>query len=260
MRVSIVMLLGSALLAAGGCAKQSVFPSASVSGEESRPGAFLAYEHAVDIQVPGDMLATRIELVRAACSSERFGACSVLLEEVRAGTWPRGSLTLRVVPSAVEPLVAMAAEGATVGSRETKAVDLADDVSSVAEQRERLQTHQAMLGGLLARKDLAVGDLIALSGEIAQIETRLETLARTATDQRRRIETNLLTLRFGAPDQTSRLARIGTAFSGMADSATDGLAEALDLIGYGLPFLLFAFPLALLWRWLWRRVTRSVNA
>ena len=39
-----------------------------------------------------------------------------------------------------------------------------------------------------------------------------------------------------------------------------GVTEALAMVGYGLPFLVIAFPLALLWRALWRWATRRRDA
>jgi hypothetical protein len=31
----------------------------------------------------------------------------------------------------------------------------------------------------------------------------------------------------------------------------------VGLLGYGVPFLVLAFPLALFWRWGWRKATRK---
>ena len=48
----------------------------------------------------------------------------------------------------------------------------------------------------------------------------------------------------------------GSAFSNLLDNLADGTAEALEKGSYVLPFLILAFPLALLWVWLWRKFVR----
>jgi len=79
----------------------------------------------------------------------------------------------------------------------------------------------------------------------------------TAAQQRRRIETNLLTLELRVDGDESHFRRIGDAFTGLGDSFADGLAQALEMIGYGVPLLILAFIAALLWRWVWRKATRK---
>jgi hypothetical protein len=46
-------------------------------------------------------------------------------------------------------------------------------------------------------------------------------------------------------------------FTGLPDGLVNGVGQVLELSGQGLPFLILAFPLALLWRWTWRRATRG---
>lgn len=169
----------------------------------------------------------------------------------------RASISVRVVPEGVEPLTRLAAENGHVESTRTNAEDLADVVADTARQTQMLQTQRRTLSDYQTRDGLAVADLIALSGELAALETRLDALDRSAADQRRRIETHLLTIHIDDSRRRSGAGRIAGALSGFTESVAEGLAEALALLGYGLPFAILAFPLALLWRALWRRATRS---
>lgn len=250
--VWLVPVLGMALVLAGCSKKQEVAP-APISGETAKAGAMLAYEHLLRIRLPGAEIAARLASARQACETARFGACNALRIEQREHA---AELTVRIVPAGVEPMVKLAAQGGTVGLRQTTADDLADAVNDNQRQRGLLEKHAQHLTELAARKDLAVTDLIALSHEQAAVESQLQSLQAIAANQQRRLDTNRLELHFEDSAAYSRSGRFGGGFSGLIDQLTDGVTDALGLLGYGLPFLLLAFPLAMLWRRLWRWFTR----
>lgn len=247
-----LLLLGLLQVLAGCSKKQEVAP-APISGERSKAGAMLAYEHVLRIRLPGAEIAGRLAAARQACETARFGACNVLrIEQAEHDA----ELAVRIVPEGVEPMAKLAAQGGTVGFRQTTAEDLADAVSDNQRQRELLEKHAQHLAELAARKDIAVADLIALSHEQASVESQLQSLQAAAANQQRRLDTNRLELHFGDTSAYSRGGRIGDGLSGLLDETTEGVTDALSLLGYGLPFLILAFPLALLWLWLWRRFAR----
>lgn len=248
----MVLLLGL-LCAVGGCSKKQEISPGALTGEKSQAGATLAYEHMLRISLPEAEMAGRVAAARQACETARFGACNVLRIEQDAHT---AQLVVRIVPQGVEPMAKLASQGGKVGFRRTTAEDLADAVNDNQRQRELLDQHARHLAELAARKDIAVADLIALSHEQASVESQLQSLQAVAANQQRRLDTNRLELHFGDADMDSRSGRIGGGFSGLLDEATEGVTDALGLLGYGLPFLILAFPLAMLWRWLWRRFTR----
>ena len=111
---------------------------------------------------------------------------------------------------------------------------------------------------MLERRDLAAADLIALTQQVSAIDVELAALGRTDAEQRRRLETNRLTLSWRSDalvedeDDDGFFAGLWTTF---ADSLEEGLDGAAEYAGYLLPVLLLAFPMALLWRFAWRRAT-----
>jgi Domain of unknown function (DUF4349) len=237
--------------------KQEVQPQA-VAGEKGKAGALLAYEHEVDIRLREDAIGPRIAAARAACDTARFGACNVLrIEQSGAGAYARNHLVLRVDPKAVEPMVALASAGGKIGARSSTAEDLTDEVADTGRQRDLIERQQSRLQELQARKDLSAADLVALSREQATLEIGLQEIQRKAANQQHRLDTNLLTLHFSTDREDSRWTRVGDAFSGLPDGLVNGVDESMEMLGQGLPFLILAFPLALLWRWLWRRATRA---
>jgi Domain of unknown function (DUF4349) len=255
----VVILVAAATLSGSvGCSKKAErsADAAQVSGEKSSPGNFLAYEHSVSIEVDKQGARSRLDAARAACVAAQFGACSVLAIEQGDGEHARATLKVRIVPEGVEPLVNLAAQGGKVGSRKTKAEDLAEVAGDTVQRRELLERQKAKLLEFEARKDLSVTDALTVANQLAALEVQLESTIKAAADQQRRIETNLLTMEFYVDYKPSRGENIGKAFNGMLDSLEEGIAAALEAFGYGLPFLLIAFPLALIWRWLWRKATR----
>ncbi|QZI68449.1 DUF4349 domain-containing protein [Pseudomonas protegens] len=225
----------------------------ALGGAQGKAGAQLAYEHQLTLSLPAAQIGPRLAQTREACEKAQFGPCNIL--RLEQGKY-RAEVTLRIVPDGVEPIVQQASQGAELGERITSAEDLADAVADVQRQQQRLKAQQQRLDELAARKDISVSDLIALSKEQAGIENDLQTLAQTAAGQQRRLDTNLLTLKFLPSDGIQRESSLKRAFSNLLDNLADGTAEALEKGSYVLPFVILAFPLALLWVWLWRKFVR----
>ncbi|KSJ70488.1 DUF4349 domain-containing protein [Pseudomonas aeruginosa] len=247
---------GVLLAALYGCSAEhaeSVSGNAGFQGETGKPGTALAYEHRVGIRLPAARIDAQLAASRDACNSERFGQCDVLAIEQRGGIGHYAELTVRIVPDGVEKLVAAAAEGGTLESRQTRAEDLAQAVADTRQQRERLQREYQTLQQYQGRKDMSVGDLLALAKEIAAVEAQLADNAQAGAQQQRRIATNLLTLSFSSEAQPdSRLGQLATAAGQLLDDLVDGTIAAMKFFAYSLPFLVVLLPLGLLLRGLWR--------
>lgn len=240
-----------------GCSDPSGLPQGgALQGERNKADSYLAYEHHVAIELPAERIGERIAATREACLSERFGACSLITAQQSSGQAPRGELTLRIVPDGVEAITLLASADGELTSRTTHAEDLAQTVADNRRQHEQLLRQQRTLQQFEKRDDLAVADLLALAREQAALDVQLQAIAQDAAQQQRRLDTNLLTLRFSSPYERSPLGRIGEAFSRLQDNLAEGTANLIEFIGYGLPFLIVLFPLALGLRKLWRRLTR----
>lgn len=248
---TLACILLSSLLAA--CSPSDRSSAVAIGGAQGKAGAQLAYEHELTLSLPAEQIGQRLNQAREACESAQFGACNILrLEQGRY----RAQVILRIAPGGVEPIVQMASQGAEVGERVTSAEDLADAVADVQRQQERLKAQQQRLDQLAARKDITVSDLIALSKEQAAIENDLQALAQTAAGQQRRLDTNRLTLNFLPTDSGQRGSKLQRAFDNLLDNLADGTAEALEKGSFVLPFIILAFPLVLIWVWLWRKFVR----
>ncbi|RZA32017.1 MAG: DUF4349 domain-containing protein [Lysobacteraceae bacterium] len=243
-----------ALGACGGKEMAAGAPAKNLSPPLQSPqGAFLAYEHEVSIELAAVDIPTRMQAVQASCQSGKFGDCVVLDIRQSAGDSPSGSLSLRIAPQGIEPIIGQAAQGGQVGSRSAHAEDLAQVVADNGLQQLRLQKEHARLLELQQRRDLAVADLLAISKTLSEIEAGLETAQREGAQHRRRIDTQLVTLEFRPPGGQQGRSEIGRAFSDFGSILAVSIAWMIRTAAALLPLL------ALLWAgvFLWRRRRRG---
>jgi len=228
-----IALFALLLTAAGGCsdemresspAADSAAAPEGLVGQANGQGSFLAYSHDATVRLAGPDIAARVSAVRTACMDGRHGQCTVLGEQQGSGQWPTGQLLLRAEPKAIEPLVAMAAQGGELSQRGTQAEDL-----------------------------------IALSNQLAQIETELQASEQEAAQQQRRIRTNLLTLSFESSQVTVASSRLGEALRDSLSVLDASVAVVVTVIVAVLPFALLAGALFWVIKALLRRRRRRVG-
>lgn len=261
--VSLSALL---LVTVAGCAKTDGYSQADaaaeaapagLTGQANAPGNFLAYSHEATVRLEAAAIAERVAAVRTACMEGRHGTCTVLGEEQSSGQWPGGKLQLRAEPKAIEPLVAMAAQGGELSQRATEAEDLADAVRDNGLRQQRLRIQHERLSEFLARRDIKAEDLIALSNQLAQIETELQASEQEAAQQQRRLSTNLLTLRFESSQVTAESSELGEALRDSLSVLDASVAVLVTVVVATLPFLLVLLAVGWAVRALLRRRRRA---
>lgn len=226
------------LLVVAGCAKHERLGAADAMALASPEGAFLAYEHTVQLRLPGERIAPRLQAVAEACQSGRFGDCAVLQLSQDGGDGASGSIEVRVAPKGVEPLVALAGEQGEVTARSTRAEDLAQQVADTQLTQARLKNEHARLLDYQQRKDLAVADLLTISQRLSEIEAGLEQANREAAQQHRRIDTQKLAIHMEATNGQRNRSEIGRAFAEFGGIFTASLAWLIRLFAGLLPVAL----------------------
>ncbi|MGE8227373.1 MAG: DUF4349 domain-containing protein [Stenotrophomonas sp.] len=252
---TLALTLG-ALLALAGCAKHEMSAeTAAVAADavQSPEGAFLAYEHTVQLQLPGKDIAPRVKAVSDACQSARFGDCAVLNVSQQGGDTPRGSIKVRVAPKGVEPLIALASDKGEVTTRNTEAEDLAQQVADTQLMQDRLKAEHERLLEYQQRKDLAVADLLTISQRLSEIEAGLQQANRDSAQQHRRIDTQLVTINIESTNSQRNRSEIGRAFGDFGEIFTTSVAYVIRIAAGLLPLILVGGFLAWLLRLWWRR-------
>ncbi|MCW5581259.1 MAG: DUF4349 domain-containing protein [Luteimonas sp.] len=215
----------------------SAMPQAQ-SGSPSGAPSFLAYEHNIAIELPGADIAARLERARQACIDATFGECVVLSVWQAGGDHPSATLGMRLVPEGVEPMIALAGEGARLGSRSTRAEDLAVVVRDNDLAQQRLRKERERLQEFQSRRDLAVADMIALSRQLAETEAQLEAAEQSGAQHRRRIDTQLLTIEFRPTSTQEGRNEIRVAIRESGATLASGLAWTIRSLAFLLPALL----------------------
>ena len=239
------------LAAAGAPAVQGAAKAAA--GGDADVGAFLAYEHTVGLTLGGDAIAGRVAAVQAACNEGRFGQCVVLNVWQQGGEHPGGSVGLRIVPAGVEPMIALASDGAEQGSRSTRAEDLAVVVRDNALAQARLRKELERLNGFQSRPGLGVSDMIALSERLAAVEAQLEIAEQEAAQHRRRIATQLQTFNFSATRSEAGQGEVSRAVRDFGGILASGTAWTIRAAAFLLPVGVVLWLLVVVVCWLRRR-------
>ena len=216
-------------------------------------GAMLAYEHNAGIAIDADAIPARLQATRDACASRTFGACVVLNVQQSGGDHPDAMLSMRIVPAGVEPMIALASDGARLGSRSTHAEDLAVVVRDNQHVQDRLRRELARLQEFQRRRDLAVADMIALSQRMAEAEAQLQAAEQEGAQHRRRIDTQLLTLSFQPPGGQEGRNEVVQALRDFGKLLSMGTAWTIRAAAFLIPLLLGVGLLVFVLRRLRRR-------
>lgn len=258
---ALVLLAGCAKhasesLAYGGVAADAA--AGGAGGDASAAQSFLAYEHHVGVRLAAADIEPRLKAARAACEQARFGECVVLTVQQQGGERPSASLGMRIAPAGVEPMIALASEGADVGHRSTRAEDLAVVVRDNDLAQARLRKERERLQEFHARRDLSVADMIALSQRLAETDAQLEAAENAGATHRRRIDTQLLTLNFQPPSGQANRNDILVALRESGGILASGVAWTIRGLAFLLPLLLLAGgAFMLIRRWRRRRRTKA---
>lgn len=247
---------GMLVLAVAGCSKKinEMTADASAAGATiaSPEGAMLAYEHTLDIKLEAAQIGPRVKQIAEACQSARFGDCAVLQVEQQGGEYPSGSVRFRVAPKGVEPLISLAGEGGEIASRNTQAEDLAQQVADTALTKARLQKEHERLLAYQEGKDVKMADLLVIAQRLSEIEAGVEQANKDAANQRRRIDTQLVTVRFNAPSGERNRSAIGEAFGDAGMIFTESIAFLIRAVAALVPVAVvggvFVWGVLALWR------------
>ena len=269
-RFCCLILLSAALLISAGCKQKVQNPAApesassaeSASGVTARPGSQLAYEIDLQITLPASLIAARVEALRLACEAlAAEQSCSLLSIEQQLD---QGSIEMRAAPAAIESLSRKAVESGKVVQRRIKAEDLTQALDDNALAAESLTLQHEKFKALLLRADLAVSDAITLARELSDLEAASQTAARDRALMRRRVETNFLRISFSAVQIDAPAPgfwqNFSAEFEGFDATLAEALSETILALVYLLPFIFAMFPVALTWRWLWRKLTGQGRA
>lgn len=259
-RARLAALLFAVAGVLGGCAgsDRGVAAGASADMAVSGPqGTFLAYEHDVRVELDAAQVAGRLKQLTDACQAARFGECAVLQVGQEGGDVPSASIQVRIAPKGVEPFIALAGDAGRVASRNARAEDLAQQVADTGLTQARLRKEHQTLSAYQQRPNLAVADLLAVSQRMAEIEAGLEQADRDAAQQRRRIDTQLISVQLQTPAGQGGRSEIREALREFGSVFTSSVAFVIKAVAALLPVAVVVCVIGWVLLRLWRRRRRA---
>jgi len=169
---------------------------------------------------------------------------------------------MRLSPAGVEPIIAIASKDGKVFERSTSAEDLAEPVADTERQLALMTLHRERLTELLKRKELDIDQVMALSKELATVQSRIDALGTQRANLRRRIDTDLLTINLSLPIAVhiSEQSPVTDALRDFSENFREAVAMVIRFLAALLPWLAIILPglylMRLSWRWIGRLLPR----
>lgn len=259
-------LLVLAMLAGVGCAKQERTPGGAppaMAAIKQGKGQFLAYTHEVRVELDGERIGPRLQGLAEACQKAQFGECTLL--EMSEGDYKphpdslrhEARIRVRLAPDGVGPFIALAGRDGHVANRSTDAEDLAEQVADTQRTQDRLQREYEKLSVMQQRADVKVADLLTISQRMSEIESGLEAANREAAQQRRRIDTQLVTVQLEPPSGETGRSEIGAAVRDFGGVFTTSVAFVIRAVAALVPVGVVLWLLSWVGLMLWRRRRRK---
>lgn len=271
-------VLMAALVALCGCDEKPMEMQMALSDERSRVAMAtsmrtrtatdtLAYEHTVSIEIEKGLLPARLREIEAACRTASSSDCTVLdISLSLRENLPNGSIRMRVVPGGIESIIALASKDGTVVERTTHAEDLAEPIADTQRQLALMSVHRDRLTEFMKSKDLKVEQLIAVSKELAGVQSQIDTVGTQRANLRRRVDTDLLTIELALPQRAYALNQnpVTQALRDFGHDFRKAVGMVIRFLALLIPSLVIILPglflLRLFWRWMGRKLTRRETA
>lgn len=237
-------------------------PRSSSGSTPAVRGATLAYEHNISIEMDKELLPTRLREVEAACNADRASECTVLDVSLQSHQdLPSGNIRMRLAPAGVEPLIALASNGAEVTGRNTRAEDLAEPVADTERQLALMTLHRDRLTEFMKNKDIKIDQLITVSKELATVQAQIDSLSTQRANLRRRIDTDLLTINLSLPRRAyvTDPTPVMDALRYFGNDFRQAVGMVIRFIAVLLPWLVIILPGLFLLRLFWRWISRKLN-
>lgn len=223
----------------------------------------LAYEHTISVELPKQAIAERLKALEAACAKAADEGCAVLNVSMQAhNAVPSGSIQVRLAAGGVDTFIELAAQSGKVISRSTQAEDLAQPVADTERELALLKMHRDRLEAFQKSGDLKIEQLITVSKELATVQAQIDTLDTTRANLRRRIDTQLLTIRLAPPDEELLGADtpVKDAVQQFGNTFATGVGTVISFIAVLIPWLVIIVPglilIRVFWRWIGRWLSR----
>jgi len=247
-----MLVLACAVLFAGcsgqrGGADGSAPALAEVSVDHKRAPR-VAYEHAVDFEVPVGHTRQVYEAVQQSCAALPEQGCTLLEASIRAGTEPGATVRMRIVPEGVNRVLKSLDGRGKVVTQSSIGKDLAEPIQDAERKMGMLTAYRDQLQTLARQRALDPEALIKLHRELAEVQSEIDNAATAQAQLRRQVDTELLTVRMHEHARAGQAGKVSKALDDFGGDLLQGVAALITFVASTIPFVLAGTVLYLVWR------------
>lgn len=223
---------------------------------DTQRGRYLAYEHSVTVDSSEGGVKPLLDKLVAACQADAANQCTLLASGVEGGRESSAHIRVRVKRPGIEKLIALAATGGEVASRNTSAEDLEGPIRDNAKRLDMLRSYREKLLALESKAGNNAEALIKLSQELATVQSELESATGVEARLMERVNMDLLNISIQSRTQRGFWSPVKRALGDFGSNLSEGIATAITGAAYLLPWVLILFVLGLAVRKVWRKVRK----
>ncbi|HEX5055645.1 MAG TPA: DUF4349 domain-containing protein [Gammaproteobacteria bacterium] len=226
-------------------------PAAPALASQRERNPYLAYEHNVTIEVDEDELQASFLSTVKKCIDDVANACEIHYSDLTSGDYPSAQIRVRIKKEGVEGLIQTASEHNEITSRNVSAEDLATPIMDNEKRLRMLESYQKKLIELESRSAKDIESLIKISSEIAKTQSDLEAAKGENEYLMKRVNLDIVSINFVTDEADSFLKPIGDALENFVYNLSKGIAGAITVVAFVIPWVAVLIGLFFLWRRLW---------
>lgn len=234
-------------------------PGASMKSElaQRKTNPYLSYEHSLSVELEKAALATKFKALTDQCSADRENNCTLLETDFSGGSYTYARIKLRVAPTGVEKILALAGDNGKITNEMTTVEDLSTQIFDTEKRIKLLQTYQNDLLDLQKQAKGNIDSLIKVSQEIASVQSQLEELSGSSQALMQRVNMDIINIRLSSRNEKAFWTPISDALDEFKGNLAEGIAGAITGVAYLIPWLIVLIVIFFISRFIWRRIKRK---
>lgn len=247
-----IFLLALATVLAGCSGKQAGPKNEVAAVVEARVAhkraAGIAYEHAIELEVPAGHTRQVYQAVQQACATLPERGCTLLEASIRGGAEAGATVRMRVTPDGINKVLGALEGRGKVVTQSSRGEDLAEPIEDGERKMGMLTAYRDQLQTLARQRALDPEALIKLRRELAEVQSEIENAATSQAQLRRRVDTELLTVALHEHAKAGQAGRVKQAVDEFGQDFLHGVAMLITFMASTIPFALAGIVAYLAWR------------
>jgi hypothetical protein len=215
---------------------------------DHKRAAGIAYEHAVELEVPAGEMRQAYDAVQKACAALPDHGCTLLGASIRNGAAAGASVRMRIRPDGVNRVLHSLDGRGKVVSQSSKGEDLAEPIQDGERKMAMLTAYREQLQTLARQRALEPEALIKLHRELAEVQSEIDKDGTSQAELRRRVDTELLTVAMHEHATAGQAGKVKQALEDFGDDLQHGVAMLITFVASTMPFALAGIVGYFAWR------------